>query len=133
MQKVECYLLAYILVLKVLPPLHPGLWLFDLSSRQICQEAIEEDVRGSVNSIWQSLQNIFELSVYAFTMAFSAPQQFWILSLISFFFVLASLLIFVSNRYSSGLDNRARPVMESVASGENMPILATIKQQPQKY
>ena len=69
-----------------------GLWLFDLSSRQICQESIEENVRGSVNGTWQSLVNIFELSVYALTMVLNKPQQFNILCFVSFFFVFGSLV-----------------------------------------
>ena len=75
-----------------------GLWLFDLCARQIAQETIKEPVRGTINSIWQSIVNTFDLSAYAFTMAYSEPQQFGILSCISFAMVFSAALLFI---YSS--------------------------------
>lgn len=75
-----------------------GLWLFDLCARQIAQETIKESVRGTVNSFWQSIVNTFDLSAYAFTMVYSEPQQFGILSCISFSMVFSAALLFI---YSS--------------------------------
>ena len=46
-----------------------------------------------MNGTWQSLVNIFELSVYALTMILNQPQQFNILCFVSFFFVLGALVI----------------------------------------
>ena len=75
-----------------------GLWLFDLCARQIAQETIKESVRGTINSFWQSIVNTFDLSAYAFTMVYSEPQQFGILSCISFSMVFSATLLFI---YSS--------------------------------
>lgn len=86
-----------------------GLWLFDLCARQICQETIQEKVRGSVNSTWLSITNVFELSAYALTIILSQPSQFVYLSLMSFLMVLSACIMFL---FSSVKNNKYDPIFD---------------------
>ena len=103
-----------------------GLWLFDLCARQICQETIRMDARGTVNGMWQSIQNTFELSAYALTMLFSLPQQFSILACISFFMVFSATVNFiVCARYSES--SAHTKYKEIVGDLDNVELRAGIK------
>jgi len=97
-----------------------GLWLFDLCARQIAQETIKESVRGTVNSVWQSIINCFELSAYALTMIYSQPQQFNILSCISFFMVFSAAVTFAYSTIhrEMKLPISVYPVYQNVAKAD---------------
>jgi len=59
-----------------------GLWMFDLSERQIMQENVPEDQRGLINSTESALSNIFLLMSYGLGMIASQPSQFgWLVGI----------------------------------------------------
>ena len=51
-----------------------GLWLLDLSVRQIAQETIDQHKRGSINGTWQSLDSFFIMLSYIFAMIFAGKK-----------------------------------------------------------
>jgi len=56
-----------------------GLWVFDISIRQLMQQYVCEDVRGVVGGIQQSLQSFFFIFTFALGILFPDPRQFHIL------------------------------------------------------
>ena len=96
-----------------------GLWLFDLCARQIAQETIKENVRGSVNGTWQSIINTFELSAYAITMIFPQPNYFWVLSFISFTMVFTAAITFGFAAFNRPNDSTEYELIISSNNNEN--------------
>ena len=69
---------------------------FDLSTKQISQEAITEiNTRNQIYSVWNSITAFFELSTYALTMIFSKSTEFWLLCVISAVASALSAVLFV--------------------------------------
>jgi iron-regulated transporter 1 len=60
-----------------------GLWMFDLTTRQIAQVTIKESIRGRVNGQWKAIISFFDMFGYFLAVVFSHPDQFWILTTIS--------------------------------------------------
>eukprot|EP01034_Spumella_vulgaris_P033585 gene33585-41443_t len=71
-----------------------GLWMFDLSVRQIAQETIHESVRGRVNGQWRSMTAFFDMAAYALAVLIPDPAQFWILTSVSAAMVTLALLTY---------------------------------------
>ena len=75
-----------------------GLWMFDLCTRQICQEAVPESSRGVVNGQWRALIAFFDMTSYVMALWYHDPKYFGTLCLMSATMVfLALLLFFASN------------------------------------
>ena len=60
-----------------------GLWVFDLCARQIVQETLPEDTRGSVNGLWASIISFFNMSSFVMSMINPDPREFIVLTTIS--------------------------------------------------
>ncbi|KAL6051429.1 Solute carrier family 40 protein [Balamuthia mandrillaris] len=71
-----------------------GLWSFDLAERQIMQEAVPEDKRGTINSVEYSLTNVFSLLSYLMGMIVPDPEHFGILVIVSFLAVFIAACLF---------------------------------------
>ena len=61
-----------------------GLWIVDLSVTQILQENVEEERRGIVNGVQDSLNNALDLIKCCLVIVFYQPKAFGILILFSF-------------------------------------------------
>ena len=64
-----------------------GLWMFDLTTRQIAQVTIKESTRGRINGQWKAIISFFDMFGYTLAVLFSRPDQFWVLTTISAFMV----------------------------------------------
>lgn len=86
-----------------------GLWTFDLVQQQLLQENVPSEYLGVVSGVEISLQNLFQMIAYTFTIIWSAPLDFWIPSNISSAAVLLAALsytyYFVYNRSSKSPDD----------------------------
>lgn len=60
-----------------------GLWVFDLCARQIVQETLPEETRGSVNGLWASIISFFNMSSFVMSMVNPDPREFMVLTTIS--------------------------------------------------
>lgn len=60
-----------------------GLWVFDLCARQIVQETLPEETRGSVNGLWASIISFFNMSSFVMSMLNPDPREFVVLTTIS--------------------------------------------------
>jgi len=56
-----------------------GLWVFDITIRQLMQEHVSEEFRGVVGSLQQSLNSFFNLVTFVLGIVFPDPRQFHIL------------------------------------------------------
>lgn len=71
-----------------------GLWMFDLTARQIAQVTIKESTRGRVNGQWKAIISFFDMLGYFLAVLFSNPNQFWILTTISAIMVGSASIIY---------------------------------------
>jgi len=74
-----------------------GLWMFDLTTRQIAQVTIKENTRGIVNGQWKSIISFFDMFGYFLAVLFSQPDQFNVLTTISAIMVGMAALAYTSN------------------------------------
>ena len=74
-----------------------GLWMFDLTTRQLAQLTIKEATRGAVNGQWKSLISFFDMFGYFLAVVFSRPDQFWVLTTISAFMVGSAAIVYTSS------------------------------------
>lgn len=56
-----------------------GLWVFDITMKQFFQECVDEEYRGIVGGLQNSLQAFFGLMVYVLGIIFPNPSDFYIL------------------------------------------------------
>ncbi|KAL6987917.1 hypothetical protein U1Q18_013663 [Sarracenia purpurea var. burkii] len=66
-----------------------GLWMFDLAVLQQMQDQVSESDRIVVGGVQNSLQSTLDLMTYVMGVIISNPQDFWMLTMLSF--VLVSL------------------------------------------
>ena len=71
-----------------------GLWVFDLCTRQIVQERVEESARNRSNGHWNSMISGFDMTSFALAIVISGDNQFRQLCVVSFCFLLLSALNF---------------------------------------
>ncbi|PHH52344.1 Solute carrier family 40 member 1 [Ceratocystis fimbriata CBS 114723] len=71
-----------------------GLWGYDFAAQTIIQNEVDEFQRGSFSAMEASIQNLFELLAFATTAIFHRPEQFRILTLISFGAVATASLLY---------------------------------------
>jgi hypothetical protein len=71
-----------------------GLWMFDLTTRQIAQVTIKESIRGRVNGQWKAIISFFDMFGYFLAVVFSRPDQFWVLTTISAIMVCNAALVY---------------------------------------
>lgn len=74
-----------------------GLWMFDLTTRQIAQVTIKETTRGRVNGQWKSMISFFDMFGYFLAVLFSRPDQFWVLTTISACMVGSAAIAYTAN------------------------------------
>ena len=74
-----------------------GLWMFDLTARQLAQVTIKETVRGRVNGQWKAIISFFDMFGYFLAVVFSRPDQFNVLTTISAVMVGMAALAYTSN------------------------------------
>eukprot|EP00597_Dinobryon_sp_UTEXLB2267_P007465 CAMPEP_0170085378 /NCGR_PEP_ID=MMETSP0019_2-20121128/20275_1 /TAXON_ID=98059 /ORGANISM="Dinobryon sp., Strain UTEXLB2267" /LENGTH=333 /DNA_ID=CAMNT_0010301807 /DNA_START=637 /DNA_END=1638 /DNA_ORIENTATION=+ len=75
-----------------------GLWIFDLSARQIAQETIPEACRGKVNGQWRAVIAFFEMSSFVLAMWVSEPEHFSFLTSLSALMVFLAMCVYVLTR-----------------------------------
>ncbi len=85
-----------------------GLWAYDLSVTQLYQTRVAEPLRGTVGGTQTLLNNAFEVVPFCLTMIVSGVQDFWIVMVVGYCFVLMALVSYVVGTYSSGHQNRNR-------------------------
>lgn len=61
-----------------------GLWLTDITITQIMQERIEENKRGVINGVQDSLNMGMDMLKSCLVIAFPEPRQFGLLVILSF-------------------------------------------------
>jgi iron-regulated transporter 1 len=71
-----------------------GLWSFDLAERQIMQDYVPEEKRGIINSVEFSLTNVFSLLSYLLGVVWSRPNEFGVITVISFCAVTLAALLY---------------------------------------
>ncbi|GMY25622.1 solute carrier family 40 member 2 [Fagus crenata] len=77
-----------------------GLWMFDLAVIQQMQDHVPESDRGVVGGVQNSLQSTLDLMTYVMGIIISNPQDFWKLTLISFFLVTLAALLYTFYLYT---------------------------------
>ncbi|ESP03171.1 hypothetical protein LOTGIDRAFT_171641 [Lottia gigantea] len=73
-----------------------GLWTADLAITQLFLETVEEEERGKVNGVQQSLNRLMDLLKFAMVVAAPDPQLFGVLVFISFAFVCLGAVLYAS-------------------------------------
>ena len=71
-----------------------GLWIFDLCARQIAQEMIPEDLRGSTNGFWSSVTAFFDMATFVVAIFFPQASDFILLTSISALVILTAAITF---------------------------------------
>merc|ERR1712037_856535 len=61
-----------------------GLWVVDLTVNQLLQEKVEEEVRGVVNGVQESLNNTLDLAKCILVIMLPAEETFGLLIIASF-------------------------------------------------
>ena len=79
-----------------------GLWAYDLSVTQLYQTKVAEPLRGTVGGTQTLINNAFEFVPFCLTMIVSGVQDFWIVMVVGYCFVLMALVSYVVGTYSSG-------------------------------
>ena len=74
-----------------------GLWMFDLTTRQLAQVTIKEATRGRVNGQWKSMISFFDMFGYFLAVLFSRPDQFWALTTVSACMVGSAAIAYTAN------------------------------------
>ncbi len=74
-----------------------GLWMFDLTTRQLAQVTIKETTRGRVNGQWKSMISFFDMFGYFLAVLFSRPDQFWVLTTVSACMVGSAAIAYTAN------------------------------------
>ncbi len=69
-----------------------GVWLSDLTVTQTFQEEVEENQRGIVNGVQESLNKIMELTKFGLVILFPSPETFGYLIILSWIFVVIGLV-----------------------------------------
>ena len=57
-----------------------GLYAFDITIKQLFQESVEEEHRGIVGGLQQSLESFFGLIVFVLGIIFPNPNDFYVLA-----------------------------------------------------
>ena len=65
-------------------PYRFGLWVVDLTVSQILQEMVEEDVRGVINGVQDSMNNALDLTKCVLVILLPAQETFGLLIIASF-------------------------------------------------
>jgi hypothetical protein len=68
--------------------------MFDLCTRQIVQETVEETSRGKMNGHWSSLIAFCDMTSYVLAMIITGDQQFLKLSMVSEASLIFAAIIF---------------------------------------
>jgi len=71
-----------------------GLWIFDLCARQIAQEMIPENIRGSTNGFWSSITAFFDMSTFVVAIFYPHASDFILLTSISAIVILVAAITF---------------------------------------
>merc|ERR1712156_1038415 len=71
-----------------------GLWITDLTINQILQERVEEERRGVINGVQDSMNNSLDLLKCVLVILLPQPRQFGFLVILSFTFVSSGWLMY---------------------------------------
>ncbi len=96
-----------------------GLYVFDLTIRQLMQETIPEHLRGVVWGIQNSLNYVFELIMFFLGLLYSTPEDFHILATTGFVSVGVAMSLYMwGSRYRCYMNaNHAIPRHSSLEGG----------------
>lgn len=71
-----------------------GLWTYDLAVQQLVQEKVVEEERGVVSGVMNAMNSIMDMLHYVLVIASPRPENFNILTAISFFMVALGWLLY---------------------------------------
>lgn len=76
-----------------------GLWVFDITMKQLFQECVDEEFRGVVGGLQNSLQAFFGLITFVLGILFPDPSDFCILVASGYASVGIALLLYCFEFY----------------------------------
>ena len=91
------------------------LWCFDLAECQIMQEWVEENERGTMNSVQTAMYQVFWVLLSVQGMALSDPSDFFVLAILSVATVFCAALIFTA--WAASPSAQAAAPMKSGGTG----------------
>lgn len=86
--------IALILILTGVVGCRTGLWIFDLAVQQLVQEKVAEEERGVVGGVMNAMISVMDMLHYVLVIAAPRPEQFNILTAISFSMVCVGWLLY---------------------------------------
>jgi len=101
-----------------------GLWIADLSVTQILQENVEEQKRGVIGGVQNSLNSSFNLLKFCLVLIMPDPHMFGILIILSFTFICFGAISLSTYAFKAGKCSSASKSEYSAANTEEPPVTA---------